>query len=103
MNDAIRRAIRTFLQAFVGTLAVLAIPAMTDLIRKIGSAEPYEINFDFWQGVVIAAALSGVIALISWAQNALEDHTGVIAPLKAPASAGNNPVPDDGGNTQGAA
>jgi hypothetical protein len=62
MPDSLRRAIRTFVQAFVGTLAVLAIPALTDLVRSISSAEPYEIDFRFWQGVVIAACASGVIA-----------------------------------------
>lgn len=73
LPDSIRRAIRTFLQAFVGTLAVLAVPALSDLVRQISSSEPYQIDFRFWQGVVIAACVSGIIALVSWAQNALED------------------------------
>ena len=103
MSDAIRRAIRTFLQAFVGTLAALAIPALTDLVRSIGNAEPYEIDFAFWQGVGIAATLAGIIALISWAQNQLEDHTSTPAILKAPPSTGQNPVPDDGGGAAGGA
>ena len=76
-TDPIRRAARTFLQAFIGTLALLAIPALSDLVRSISSSEPYQINFAFWQGVVIAACLSGLIALISFAQNAFEDKTGV--------------------------
>ena len=97
MSDALRRGIRTFLQAFVGTLALLAIPAMTDIIRSISNAEPYTFDVNFWQGVVVAAVLSGIIALIAWAQNALEDRGTVPAPLKAPASEGQNPVPNDGG------
>ena len=103
MSDAIRRAIRTFLQAFVGTLATLAIPALTDLVRAIANAEPYQIDFAFWQGVGIAATLAGIIALISWAQNALEDKTPAVpAILKAPASEGQNPTPADGGSATGA-
>lgn len=73
LPDSVKRALRTFLQAFVGTLALLAVPAMTDIVRQISSSEPYEIDFRFWQGVVVAACISGVIALVSWAQNALED------------------------------
>lgn len=96
MSDAVRRAIRTFLQAFVGTLALLAIPALTDLVRQISSAEPYEIDFRFWQGVLIAACASGLIALIALVQNFAEDR-GAPAILKSPASSGVNPVPEDGG------
>jgi hypothetical protein len=95
MPDSLRRAIRTFVQAFVGTLAVLAIPALTDLVRSISSAEPYEIDFRFWQGVVIAACASGVIALVSWLQNFLEDKGAVPSVLKATPSAGANPVTRD--------
>lgn len=80
MTDAFKRAARTFLQAFVGTLSVLAIPVLTDIIQAISSAEPYELNFAFWQGVVIAAALSGFIALLSWVQNALEAN-GAVKPI----------------------
>jgi len=70
---ALKRAVRTFLQAFVATLAVLAVPALSDLVRAISSSESYELDFRFWQGVLIAASLAGAISLISWAQNALED------------------------------
>lgn len=94
LPDSLRRAIRTFVQAFVGTLALLAVPALTDLVRQISSAEPYKIDFAFWQGVVIAACASGVISLVSWLQNVLEDHTPMPAILKSPPSGGQNPVPE---------
>lgn len=97
LPDSARRAIRTFAQSFVGTLAVLAIPALTSIIRSVANAEPYEIDFKFWQGVVIAACAAGVIALLSFLQNALEDHTGMPAVLKSPASSGQNPTPDNAG------
>jgi hypothetical protein len=97
MPDSARRGLRTFLQAFVGTLALLAIPALTDIIRAVSSAEPYEIDFRFWQSVIVAACASGVIALISFLQNLLEDKAGLPAVLKAPASSGVNPVPDNAG------
>jgi len=77
--DSIRRALRTFAQAFVGTLAVLAVPALSDLVRQISSSESYQIDFRFWQGVVIAACLSGVISLVTFVQNALEDKGAIKA------------------------
>lgn len=92
--DWLRRAARTFLQAFVGTLSVMAIPALNDIVRAIGSAEPYELDFAFWQSVIIAASLAGVVSLISAAQNALEDKGGMPAVLKGQATSGQNPVPD---------
>ena len=50
-----------------------------DVVRAISDSQPYQFDFALWQGVVIAAALSGVISLISWAQNALEDKSGKTA------------------------
>jgi TRAP-type C4-dicarboxylate transport system permease small subunit len=97
MPDSLRRALRTFAQAFVGTLALFAIPALTDLMRAAASAEPYEIDFRFWQSAVVAACAAGLIALISFLQNFFEDNTGLPAIGKAPASSGVNPVPDVAG------
>lgn len=74
--DSLKRAGRTFVQAFVATLAMLAVPALTGIIQSISNSEPYELDFRFWQGVVVAACLSGVISLVSYVQNAIEDKTG---------------------------
>ena len=81
MNDAMKRALRTFGQGFVGILAILAIPALNNLITSVGRGDQVELDFNVWQGIVIAAIAGGVIALISWVQNALEDATGK-TPLK---------------------
>lgn len=98
MNDAIRRALRTFLQAFVGTLILVAVPWATDIVSAIVNAEPYELDFNVLQGAGVAATFAGFIALLSWVQNYLEDHSKMPAIGKAPASSGQNPVPKDGGN-----
>jgi hypothetical protein len=87
--------LRTFLQAFVGTLAVLAIPALTDIMRAVSNSEPYEIDFRFWQGAVVAACAAGIIALISFIQNWLEDAGAVPSVGKATASSGANPITHD--------
>ena len=96
MNDALRRALRTFIQAFVGTLSVMLVPFLYDLVKAAGESDGQLVRIDvnFLGNVAIAATISGIIALISWAQNALEDKTAIPAVLKAPASEGQNPVPD---------
>lgn len=82
MNDAVRRAVRTFLQGFVGVLALIAIPALNDLVTAVGNGGDVELDVNLWQGIVIAAIAGGVIALVSWAQNELENKTSVPAVLK---------------------
>lgn len=99
MTDSIRRAIRTALQAFIGTFALLAIPWATDIVTAIVNARPYELNFDVLQSAGIAGVFAAGIAIVSWVQNALEEKTNMPAILKAPASEGKNPVPDDAGPT----
>lgn len=97
MNDALRRALRTFLQAFVGTLALLLIPFLSNLATSAGEVDGgiVDISTDALGNILIAATVAGVIALISWAQNELEDKTNMPAILKAPASSGQNPAPDN--------
>lgn len=76
MNDALRRAYRTFLQGFVGVLALIGIPALTNLVQSVASGSELDIDVNVWQGIVVAAIAGGLIALISFGQNALEDKTG---------------------------
>lgn len=86
MTDALRRAIRTFIQAFLGSilssgvLSAIATDGVVDLsgLQKVGAA----------------ALAAGLIALVSFAQNALEDVGTIPALLKAPASSGVDPFPD---------
>lgn len=90
MSDPLRRAIRTFVQAFIGAFiasGVLSAMQTTGIV-----------DWAVLKKVAVSAATAGVIALLSWAQNLLEDNTRMPALLKAPASEGQNPVPDDGGN-----
>lgn len=76
MNDALKRALRTFIQGFVGVLAIVAVPALKDLISSVASGGDVDIDVNLWQGIAVAAVAGGVIALIAWAQNAVEDSTG---------------------------
>lgn len=68
-SDAARRAARTFAQATVGAIALQAGALTLDATDGV-------IDVNLWGRVGITAAVAGVIALVSWAQNALEDKTG---------------------------
>lgn len=90
MTDAARRALRTWLQAFLGSLITSGVLS--------GVETDGVVDWAIAEKAVIAALAAGVIALLTWAQNALEDTTQFPAVLKAPASEGVNPVPDEGGH-----
>lgn len=82
MTDAIRRGLRTFLWGLV---------AMTGAIPTLAAA------FDVPAGRVaqITAVFTAATAVITAAINSAEDGGLIPALLKAPASSGENPVPDD--------
>lgn len=83
MSDATRRALRTLFQFVVaGGLTALVNTAADGLDSS-------------WLALVQAVNQ----LLVTFAQNWLEDNTGVPAILKAPASGGENPVPDDAGQS----
>jgi len=86
LPDSVRRAIRTFIQSFLGTL----LTGWIGLNVAAGDLPPVSVA----KRLLIAATVAGVIALLTYVQNALEDHTGLPALLKAPASSGVNPEPD---------
>lgn len=86
MPDALRRALRTFVQAFLGSIITSGI---LSTVQEAGV-----VDWSALKKVAVSAAAAAVIALITWAQNFLEDTTTVPALLKAPPSPGENPVPD---------
>jgi hypothetical protein len=87
MSDAIRRGLRSFLWGVLAmTGAVPALAAAFDL----PAARVAQITAVF---TATAAVLTAVI-------NAAEDKGVIPALLKAPASSGENPVPDDAGGDQ---
>jgi hypothetical protein len=81
MNDAFRRVARTLIQLIAGGgLAWLTDQLAADLDSQY---VPYLVG--------------GYTLLVGLCQNLLEDNTAFPAILKAPPSAGQNPVPNDGG------
>lgn len=68
MADSLKRAGRTFFQAFLGTL--LASWAGQNIAP--GELPPLDVA----KRLLISAAVAGLIAALSYAQNALEEATG---------------------------
>lgn len=68
MRDALIRGIRTFLQAFLGVFLAISTSGMVG-----PDSLP---DLDVLKRAAIAAAWAGVVALVSFVQNALEDVTG---------------------------
>lgn len=74
MSDSVRRAFRTFVQAFVGAL----------LASGVLSAASVEGVVD-WSSLgkaAVSAGVAGVVAVLSYVQNSLEDRGSVPALLK---------------------
>lgn len=65
MPDALRRALRTFLQAFLGSVLTSGV-----LSTVVDSGT---IDLSLLQSVGVSALAAGFIALITWAMNFLED------------------------------
>jgi hypothetical protein len=86
MPDYIRRTIRGFVQAFLGSFLTSGVlsAAATDGI----------VDWSLARKAIIAAVAAGFVAAVTLVQNLLEDTTSIPALLKAPASEGENPVPD---------
>ena len=89
MKDSTRRAVRTGLDLFLGVLlslgAVLLIPGINETVTEMGLGKAFGVF-----SVVVLVLTTFVTKL----KNYLEDEKNFPALLKAPASGGENPVPD---------
>ena len=74
-TDALRRSVRTFFQGMIGVLVLIAVPVLNQLIQAVAAGGEVVIDVDLWQSIGIAAVAGGVIALIAFLQNLLEDRT----------------------------
>ncbi|HHH27363.1 MAG TPA: hypothetical protein ENK57_03295 [Polyangiaceae bacterium] len=69
MSDPIRRALRTFAQAFIGILLGSELLPGIVVSGQLPDSDAVERLF-------VSAAAAGFIALLAWVQNTLEDATG---------------------------
>jgi hypothetical protein len=81
MNETLKRAARTFAQGFIGILILMAVPALQNLIQDAGDGQ-IDVDLNFWRAVIIAAIAGGVVSLISFAQNLLEERDVIPKVLK---------------------
>lgn len=71
-SDALRRAVRTFIQAFLSTFLGLVVTGQ--FTETVGNATIPQ--WDQLNTLLLACATSGVVALGTWLYNAIEDWTG---------------------------
>lgn len=88
LPDALRRAIRSFVQGAIGMVAVQAVALIAD-------ADDGSIDASLWRRAGVTALVAGLFALVTWIQNYLEDADKIPSVLKATASSGANPVTSD--------
>jgi hypothetical protein len=87
LNDAVRRALRTFVQAFTGSILTSGVLGAV--------ADGAAVDLSIFQKTGVSALAAGVIALLTYVQNALEDNGAIPAVLKAQASSGAEPATID--------
>lgn len=68
MRDALIRAVRTFIQAFLGVFLGLVAASSTGVSDIPDLSE--------LRAALMAAGFAALIATLSWIQNALEESTG---------------------------
>lgn len=88
--DAVRRAIRTFIQAFLGVIIAQSGAILIDAQKG-----EYVLDIEWMKRIAVSAAVAGVIALFTYIQNALEDSGVVPSIMKSKASSGANPITQD--------
>lgn len=86
MTDSLRRALRSVLWLLIA--AVAAVPS---------AAAVFNLPAEKATGVV--AMLTPFVLAVTKIVNALEDNGTIPALLKAPASSGENPLPDEAGQS----
>jgi hypothetical protein len=79
MNDPTRRAIRTLVQ----------VGLVQGVLQLWNAFAPTKLTVDQAAAITLVAT-----PLVGFIQNMLEDSAGMPALLKAPASSGQNPVPE---------
>jgi len=75
MNDALIRALRTFVQSALGVIALQGVALIAD-------ANDGVIDANLWQRAGLTALVSGFVAATSYIQNALESANKIPTILK---------------------
>lgn len=86
IKNALETALRTFLQAFIGIFTLASTPILNNLINAALTGGDYSVDLNLWGSIVFASAASGLVSLITLAQNWAEASKGVRLIPKTPAS-----------------
>lgn len=91
LNDSTRRMLRTGIDTVlaVATLILIVIPFLDSTLTQLGHDDLRVYT------ATIAGTLGGLVVTFTKIRNFLEDRGIIPAILKAPASQGANPVPND--------
>lgn len=92
MSDPLRRALRTFVQAFLGSILTSGVLSAT--------ATDGVVDWSALEKAGVAALAAGFVAVLTFVQNLFEDKALMPAFLKAPPSPGAHPIPDPEDQTQ---
>ncbi len=90
MPDSLRRATRTWVQAFTGAILFQLAAVMLDISQ--GNWVP---DLDFLKRLALSAFIAGAVSVISYLHNWAEDAGAIPSVLKATASSGASPVTHD--------
>lgn len=63
-------------RSYLWKSALIAVPILNQLIQAVAGGGEVVFDVDVWRSIGIAAIAGGVIALIAFLQNVLEDRTG---------------------------
>lgn len=78
MPDAVKRAIRSFVQGFIGVFALAAVPVLNEIVTSAVSGDGSHITVDLnlWRNILLAGFAGGAVMLVAYVQNAIEDKSG---------------------------
>lgn len=80
-----KAALKTFLQAFIGVLVLLAVPTLGNWVTSVQSGGEVSVDLEWWTKVFIAAVGAGIAALISFIWNSLNKTTETPVVVDPPA------------------
>lgn len=97
LPDPVRRALRLFLWTFLGIFSVTLTGWLGSVVEWASTSDQAFPGLTPLGKAAVAATAAAASAVVAYVVNALEDRGTVPAVLKAPASDGAKPAPDQAG------
>lgn len=77
--DWLRRSLRTFIDTFITTAAILLIPQVLSVYSSIVNSDgtgSIDIDLNAWGNLLLACVIAASVAVFNGAKNAVEDKAG---------------------------